>query len=258
MRREQVATYLVRGGAGLEAVRQTLREDDTLWEWDEATQSRLLDTPLMLSIVILAYAAEPIIELPVGSLEERRQHIFAMYVRQMFTRRSGRAHYRPGQTVRWLAWLAKQMAHHSQTVFYIEELRPDWLSKRKQQRWVHIGTRAGGGILSGLLGGMIFGVDILGWIILGIEGIHRSFRNALYSWLGLGLGLGLIGGLLTGLFGVLFANAFFRALLEHIDLLFGVIFFLMFSLGLCYGLFLGVRNGGAFCIQHYMLRLMLV
>ena len=98
---EQVDFYLKQGGTSLEAVRQALHDDSSLWE--------LLDTPLMLTIVALAYTGLPATPLQWhGTLEERRHHIFTDYAKQMFQRRSAMARYSAEQTVLWLRWLASR------------------------------------------------------------------------------------------------------------------------------------------------------
>jgi hypothetical protein len=118
--RVQVESYLTQVGAPLASVRQVLQEDPLLWE--------LLDTPLMLTIVTLAYAGQPAETLrSPGTLVERRQALFAAYVNRMFQRRSAVTRYSRPQTERWLAWLAWQLTQHSQTVSYLERLQPDWL-----------------------------------------------------------------------------------------------------------------------------------
>jgi GTPase SAR1 family protein len=77
--RAQVSTYLKQAGKPLAGVRTVLRDDETLWE--------LLDTPLMLSIVTLAYRERSAAEVrATGSLEERRSHLFANYTDRMFER----------------------------------------------------------------------------------------------------------------------------------------------------------------------------
>ena len=79
--RAKVSTYLKQAGKRLAGVRTALRDDETLWE--------LLDTPLMLSIVTLAYRGRSAAEVrATGSLEERRAHLFAAYTTAMFKRRS--------------------------------------------------------------------------------------------------------------------------------------------------------------------------
>jgi hypothetical protein len=139
--RVQVESYLTQVGQPLATVREALRGDPTLWE--------LPDTPLMLTIVTLAYAGEPVEVLPKqGSPEERRQHLFAAYVDQVFRRRSAITDYTRQHTERWLAWLAWQMTQHSQTVFYLERTQPDWLPQ--EQHWI---PRQGMRLMAGLVEG---------------------------------------------------------------------------------------------------------
>src|SRR5262249_25104791 len=104
--REQVNNYLVRIGEPLAALRQTLQTDTSLWE--------LLDTPLMLNIVTLAYENEPETLLqPEKSQETQRQRVFAAYVDRMFRRRKPATSYSREQTLHWLRWLAQQMMQRS-------------------------------------------------------------------------------------------------------------------------------------------------
>jgi hypothetical protein len=42
--------------------------------------------------------------------------------------------YRKDRIVHWLAWLARQLLAHNRSVFYVEQLQPDWLSTQ-QRRW---------------------------------------------------------------------------------------------------------------------------
>src|SRR5262249_32841406 len=113
---EQVETYLEQGGAALKAVRMALATDPDL--------RALLDTPLMLNVLALAYEG-----VPVGAdIPPTRQQMFAAYVQRMLTRHPSVAPYTPQQTQQWLAYLARQLRVHSQSVFYIEQLQPNWLS----------------------------------------------------------------------------------------------------------------------------------
>ena len=67
---QQVDSYLTQVGQPVAAVRDALQEDPTLWE--------LLDTPLMLTIVTLAYSGEPVKALPMQeSLEVQRHYLVA-------------------------------------------------------------------------------------------------------------------------------------------------------------------------------------
>jgi eukaryotic-like serine/threonine-protein kinase len=119
----QVDAYLIQVGAPLAAVRQAVQDDPTLWE--------LLDTPLMLAVVTAACAGEGGVTLHMqGTLAERRQHLFTIYVDRMFRRGRAITAYTRQQTEHWLTWLAVQMTQHGQTVFYLERMQPTWLPYR--------------------------------------------------------------------------------------------------------------------------------
>jgi hypothetical protein len=144
--RAQVDTYLTQLGAPLSAVRQALQDDPTLWE--------LPDTPLMLAVVTAAYAGEAGVILHTqGSLAERRQHLFAIYVDRMFRRRKALTAYTYEQTERWLTWLAWQITQHSQSVFYLERMEPIWRPDRLRPRLQNFRRRTAVrvGLLVGLL-----------------------------------------------------------------------------------------------------------
>src|SRR6266545_5497651 len=82
----QVDDYLKRVGRPLAAVRAALRDDPTLWE--------LMDSPLLLSIVALAYKDTPAMKLRAsGTPAERRRQLFDDYIAAMFKRRSKETRY---------------------------------------------------------------------------------------------------------------------------------------------------------------------
>lgn len=181
---EQVELYLAEVGPELKVVRTLLQEDTTLQE--------LARTPLMLSIMTLAYrglAGDQLEHL--ASIEARRQHLFATYVTRMFERRGLRSLYPAAQTVRWLAWLAGKMKEQAQTVFLIEGLQPGWLESSRL-RWLYLfGSRVTTSLISGLIGGIIFGV-CLNLIRETSEGIQRGITEGALGGLLLGFLLGLI------------------------------------------------------------------
>ena len=167
---QQIDEYLSGAGIALSAVRETRKHDPALQE--------LAETPLVLSIMTLAYQGVSVEDLQVlDTVEARRQHLFDAYVQRMFERRGADQAYSPRQTIRWLAWLAQKMSEHAQSVFLIEGLQPDWLAAQGQ-RQVSIAV----GLLIGLVFGLVFG--LVGGLGLGLVG---------------GLGLGLVGGLVFGL-----------------------------------------------------------
>lgn len=145
----QIDEYLIRAGIELLAVRKTLQHDPTLAE--------LAQSPLMLSIMVLAYRGKSVEELQqLDTISERRAHLFNTYTEEMFKRRGIEPPYSPEQTIQWLAWLAQNMKQHSQKVFLIEQLQPSWLATR-WQRWTYVlGSRLIGGLISWGILGIIF------------------------------------------------------------------------------------------------------
>jgi cellulose synthase/poly-beta-1,6-N-acetylglucosamine synthase-like glycosyltransferase len=92
----------------------------------------LAHTPLMLSIMILAYRGQSASDVPdFDDLESQRQHLFDVYVQRMFDRRVGDAPYTQDETKHYLRWLAGQMQEHILSVFHIEDLQPTWLANRE-------------------------------------------------------------------------------------------------------------------------------
>jgi DNA polymerase III delta prime subunit len=176
---EQVDSYLAEIGPAGEAVRQAMSDASMLQE--------MLDSPLMLNIITAAYAGRPGSQPQFsGTMDERRDHLLGVYVDQMFRRRGVDRRYSPERTVYYLMWLARQMVRHSQTVFYIERLQPDWLPERKRRAfgpvvnvvaglvfwlpfclalWQVGALDAGtllGGLVIGLVGNLVFGMGLVG------------------------------------------------------------------------------------------------
>jgi NACHT domain-containing protein len=150
---QQVEDYLAQVGRPVAAVRQALQKDPMLWE--------LLDTPLMLTVVSLAYGGQPTEALRTHeTLESKRQHLLAAYVDGMFLRRGIMTRPTPRQTIEWLAWLARQMTQYHQTTFYLEQMQPDWLPQG--QRWLStIGVALGVGLVMILGSFLVHGRNLI-------------------------------------------------------------------------------------------------
>src|SRR5207249_2307501 len=123
-----------------------------------------------------------------GTLEERRSELLTTYVERMFVRRGAGARYRPEQTVHWLVWLACALSQHSQVVFYLENLQPDWLPSQKSRWQYALVDRLGWGSSIGLLSGLLSGL---------VVGLPYGLVVGLLS----GLAGGVLGGLMVGLTG---------------------------------------------------------
>ena len=119
---EQIQGYLKNAGSELAAVSKALEYDVKLQEFARS--------PLILSIMSLAYQGISIEELPSRSNTELREHLFNAYIERMFKRRSVNILYSQGKVKKWLSWLAKQMVRESETVFLIERMQPTWLQRK--------------------------------------------------------------------------------------------------------------------------------
>lgn len=198
---EQIHQYLQHAGSELAAVSTTLQADTTMQE--------LAKSPLMLSIMTLAYQGLSITELPGMNLEERRQHLFDKYIQRMLARRSASTEYSHKQAMHWLIWLAQTLKNQSQTVFFIERMQPDLLSVKWQKFLYMSGLVVAFILITGLAGIMIlpiqkvlialFFTKVFFLLIFGFgkinpaETLKWSWRNARKH-----LVLGLIGGVIFG------------------------------------------------------------
>ena len=191
---KQIDLYLARAGSQLEPVRQALLDDPLLQE--------MSTNPLMLSIVALTYRGEASADLThIGSLDLRRRQIFETYVQRMLERRGVDTRYSTDETIRWLAWLAKQMQRQSLTEFYLERIQPTWLTHPQvRERYRHQVIRLVYGIECFILAGLFaflrggemrgvvgVGIGLLGWLGSGPG-------NTVLGWMAPGLGGGLGGG----------------------------------------------------------------
>jgi hypothetical protein len=127
---EQINEYFARVGEQIASLRIAFQNDLVLQE--------LATTPLMLTVLILAYEGSSVEEIKGSvSAEVRRQQIFATYTQRMLRRRSARSRYSSERTIHWLGYLAQRMKQQSLTVFYIERMQPTWLLKKWQRRFYH-------------------------------------------------------------------------------------------------------------------------
>ncbi|KAA3661459.1 MAG: NACHT domain-containing protein [Chloroflexi bacterium] len=162
---DQIDDYLASVGKRLAGLRAALQTDGTLRE--------LAESPLMLSIMTLAYYRMP--ENAAISLGERgmgRQMLFEVYVERMARYRDGDKLYAPSDTTRWLSWLAAEMYKHNQTLFFLEGLQPSWLKRPLQRSFVKRLQRLLGGIIGAVgVGAGLLGLLLSGWDVLVIGGL---------------------------------------------------------------------------------------
>ncbi len=146
---QQVANYFLNAGEKFHFLFQILRADPIL--------QRLITTPLMLNIFMLAYQDKAPEDLRgIHSASNYYQHIFRTYVEQMLQRHPAMASslsHTPQQLISWLTSLARKMQQQSQVVFYIEQIQPEWIDKKRwQQVYMWLAVLLPGALIGALTG----------------------------------------------------------------------------------------------------------
>jgi len=182
---QQVDAYLERAGEKLAGVRAARRDDAEFGE--------MLDTPLMLSVVTLAYAQKEESQLQiVGTADERRRHLFDAYIAAMLQRRSKEQRYTREQMTKWLKFLATSLIGQAQSIFFIENFQPAWLPMPVSRHQYVLLDRVGGGFLCGLIG-------FLSSLLASLVSNGFAYRHFWVDASALNIGLvGLLGGILIG------------------------------------------------------------
>ena len=185
----QIDEYIASGTEKLESLRTALHDDRALHE--------LAKTPLILSVMALIYAEEPIKELfETDSIDLRRQQVFSHYVKHVVERRERGLtnEYTLQQVTHWLSWLAEQMSRRHQTDFYLEQMQPDWLLRGWLRHLYPWTVRLTAALVSGLLVSLVLS---LGMFLLGVA-LHKLFPIFPLPPLPIATA-GFMGGLLLGL-----------------------------------------------------------
>lgn len=146
---DQIDAYLDRLGERLINLRRVLAADPTLRE--------LATAPLMLAVMTLVYQQRSSTAVGTADTGDEQEQLFAAYVKRMLGRRSKP----PRQTSYWLAWLARTMIAHDQTVFLIERLQPSVLSSRLQYWCYTAGEGIGVALIAGIGTALVYGLRSL-------------------------------------------------------------------------------------------------
>jgi hypothetical protein len=217
----QVEAYFDRFGESLASVKQLLTQDQTLQE--------LAETPLILSILALAYKGRKPEELAMsGDIESQRKHLFDTYINRMFERSARAANasfdasFTKAETLHYLSWLARKMVQNNLSTYQIEAMQPDWLPDEAQRRLYRLLIGVVFGLVGGLLGGLVFGLidGLVAWLVFGfvsglvigliagqsvgakdrivmVDRLKWSWWEA-QNWLVVGLACGVVFGLVGG------------------------------------------------------------
>ncbi|GAA4602633.1 hypothetical protein GCM10023195_08290 [Actinoallomurus liliacearum] len=152
--REQIASFLEHLGEPLDGIRTAIASDPVLWD--------LVRTPLMLHVAVAAYSGVAVVAPPDhATVRTWRAKLFDDYLHRMFGRRRLRSEYTEATSLRWLIYLARDLARGRNLVFSIGAQAGEWLPGSGRRRFLSV-TGAS-------IGGLTFGsfVGALGWAFLG-------------------------------------------------------------------------------------------
>jgi hypothetical protein len=203
---QQVDDFLVWVGDQAQGVREALDTDEHL--------RSLITTPLMLSVLVNAYPGRSVAQIQTsGSVEQRRQQIFAAYIETMLSRRAEHRYFRHSTVRLWLGRLATAMSQQTGAL-YVEDLQPTWFAT-DQQRTIYWLIVCSLGILFAVALFALLGFLVAGLIATAVHLVDdRELDLAiLIEWAQEGAQYGAIGGAI----GVLFAIARSRTIrLPHV------------------------------------------
>jgi eukaryotic-like serine/threonine-protein kinase len=195
----QIETVLSGAGRQLTAVRALLQKSAPFAPGATSPGSTLRElaaSPLMLNIIVQSLDGVSIDELALsGSLEAQRRHLLDIYTTRMLQPR-GYGVYPPYRIRAALSWMAQHLQRTNQSLFFLDQLQPTWLSSKAARRTYYLLDRLGAALCTGFLLGGSYAAVVVGY------GLFRRF-GAVY-WTGLAADLLLmfvLGGILGGLFG---------------------------------------------------------
>lgn len=166
----QIDKFLNNVGDQFSTIRRILHHDVPL--------RSLATTPLMLNMMLLAYQDFTHEQLS-GSftLEERRRHLFNVYIARMYDRRRRRPDFSLPTSIETLSWFAKKMVFFNQNPLLVERLSPDWLDTPRQKKVYNSIIGTFGASLGGFVGGWF------GWTFAIIIGVLVSFFADPIRWI---------------------------------------------------------------------------
>jgi hypothetical protein len=199
---EQITEFFNRFGDEMTGIKRALEKDSALRE--------MAETPLFLSIMIMAYRDKRDVEILVsGDESARRKHLLDTYVERMFERsRSKSTGFKKQEVLPWVSYLASMMIEHNKSPYILEGMQSNWLNNKKQITLYESLHRLFFGVIFGILFGFIFGplqgivfgiaLWIISWKILKltkaeirtVDALSWSWQSSIKSvlpWVGMGV-----------------------------------------------------------------------
>lgn len=168
---KQITEFFNRFGDEMAGIKRALEKDSGL--------SEMAETPLFLSIMLMAYKDKRDVEILVsGDEKARRKHLFSTYVERMFERpRKKNMAFKKQDALRWLSWLANRLQSHNETLLIVGNINAQWLVKKDKPLIAFIDKFliasifiVDFGVITALLFGLAKGIKIdwSAWLICGL------------------------------------------------------------------------------------------
>lgn len=121
---EQITEFFNHFGNETAGIKQVLQKDNALRE--------MAETPLFLSIMIMAYRDKRDVEILMsGDEETQRKHLFDTYIERMFERpRSQGALFEKQDVLQWLTWFASTLIGLNKPVTQAQDIDAFWIKQK--------------------------------------------------------------------------------------------------------------------------------
>jgi hypothetical protein len=189
----------LRGADEMRGVLAVIERDATLLE--------LLTSPLLVSMLTIAYSGREPSEIPAAVSLARLIDDFVDRRYAVEARAGpGAAAYSLERTRGWLALLAAGLSRRQQTIFVLERIRADLLPSARDRRLVHVAPKAAYGLIAGAIVSVasyalsrqlgfreLPAAHVVIWLVFGIcAGLVQGWpmRKRLPVWLALGFACG--------------------------------------------------------------------
>jgi hypothetical protein len=126
---EQITKFFNRFGDEMAGIKQALEKDSALRE--------MAETPLFLSIMIMAYRDKRDVDIWVSKDEKsQRKLLFDTYIECMFkSSKAKNSKHQNQKVLRWLSCLSVKMIKNNQVPLLIENIHPGWFENSKQKQF---------------------------------------------------------------------------------------------------------------------------
>jgi hypothetical protein len=157
--RQQVLDYFASAGQELAGARAAIERDEDLWG--------LIDSPLMLNVMALAYQGREAGEIAAGAIHDHRRELFDTYISEVLARhRIATRQYRPRVALRSLSYLAQWTRSRGRLIEISRRVNPELALGPEQP--LEVRRLLAVSCLPGLVAGIAAGVGLVATSLYGV------------------------------------------------------------------------------------------